>query len=333
MTPDTPTARPTLTLAARAWSHLMPLARGSVAPERFDLRVDLRDTTPDPHSEPVTTVAETSLSGYVRGLVAGDDRRIGLPVFVMRGFRHRCLLVRRDSDLKRIEDLRGATVGATGWPDSGNTWTRSLLRRAGIDLTENTWKLASLTGGALEPARLGPLPGNVSVTGDGRPLLALLTAGEVDAVMAPFIPQGVHRPDSPVRHLLTDYPGEEAAYLTDVGFVPGIHVLTLHRGVVEQFPWLPGELVATLQRSKDAWDTERWHYADTTPWLLRDLQDAEAAAGSDWSPYGVAANAAMVAHFCTELHEQGLVSTPVDPAFVFADYQNLTENHHERTRV
>jgi 4,5-dihydroxyphthalate decarboxylase len=330
VTSSTVEARPRITLAARAWGHLMPLARGSVGSERVDLRVELRDKTPDPLAEPPMTVAETSFSSYVRGLAAGDDRLVGLPVFVMRAFRHRCLLVPRASDLTRLEDLRGRTIGATGWPDSGNTWTRSLLRRAGVGLDEVKWLLAPQDGGRLEPSRIGRLPDNVSIAADGVSLLEALGSGSLDAAMTPFVPADVHRPTSGVRHLLADYAAAEADYLADVGFVPGIHLMTLRRADVERHPWLAEEVVTLLQASKQVWRADRWRYADDTPWTLRELQCSDIATGADWMPYGLSENAGMIAAFCTELHEQGLTTDPVDAASVFAVYQRLTDHPVER---
>lgn len=328
---STANTAPRVTLAARAWAHLMPLARGSVGSRRLDLRVDLRATTPDPLAERRFTAAETSFSTYVRALAGGDDRLVGLPVFLMRAFRHRCLLVPRDSGLSSLQDLRGRTVGATGWPDSGNTWTRSLLRREGVEIDEVKWLLAPLRGGRLKPSRIGELPANVSVADGGRSLLGALDAGEVDAVMAPFLPPDTHRESGPARHLLTDYPAAEADYFAKTGFVPGIHLVTVRRELVERHPWLPRELVDVLQRSKDTWRAERWQYADETPWMLRDLQDSDTALSSDWTPYGLSANEGMVAAFCTELHEQALTPRRVYPDSVFEVYRSLIDYPYERT--
>jgi 4,5-dihydroxyphthalate decarboxylase len=317
------TASPRISLATRAWSHLTPLVRGDVSDARLELDVQLRQTTPDPHLESPDTVAETSFSSYVRAVASGDDRLVGLPVFVMRSFRHRCLLVRRDSDLARLEDLRGLRVGATGWPDSGNTWTRSLLRRAGVDLDEVSWQLTSLSGEPLDPARLVGVPDHVTATDDGRSLVDTLVDGDVDAVMAPFVPRRAHDPSGPIRHLLEDYPLAEAGYLRETGFVPGIHILTVKRDLADRHPWLPGALTDSLQRAKDTWLGERWYYADTTPWMLHDLQHTDLTAGEDWSPYGVKANAAMVRSFCEELFAQRLVPGPVDPDDVFSAFEAL----------
>lgn len=319
------TSRPVITLATRAWSHLMPIARGSVKPGGFDLRLDLRDQTPDLLDETYPDAAETSFSRYVQARAEGDDRLVGLPAFVMRAFRHRCFLVRRDSDLEQLEDLRGRSVGATGWSDSGNTWTRSVLQRAGVGLDEAKWTLAPLSGGSLSSSRIDALPPNVVTGAAGESLLSALVRGDLDAIMAPFVPAGVQAADSPIRHLLSDYRSAEASYFREVGFVPGIHLVTLRREVVERYPWLPAQLLDSLEQSKLAWQAERRHYADTTPWMLQDLQRTDEMFSRDWMPYGVAANTEMVGAFCAELTAQNLSARPVDPDVVFDTYRAL--NH------
>ncbi|WP_220447951.1 hypothetical protein [Nonomuraea diastatica] len=305
-------------LAARDWDHLVPVATGAVRPEGFALDLDSRAVTPDVLSEPGLDGGETSFSRYVLGRAAGDDRLVGLPVFVMRGFRHRCVLVRRDSELTSLEGLKGARVGLTGWPDSGNTWTRALLRAAGVDLGGIDWTVGPLAAGETGKGRTGPvpLPGNVSLTDEG--LAEGLAAGRFDAIMTPFMPPELFTPESRLRHLLPDHRAAEHAYYERTGFVPGIHLVTLKRESVERHPWLPQAVQDVFERSKRHWLARRRLLADTTPWSLSDLTETALTFGHDWMPYGAAPNAAMVAAFCAELHAQGISSRRIGAEEVFA---------------
>ncbi|NUR88193.1 MAG: hypothetical protein HOY71_29240, partial [Nonomuraea sp.] len=99
--------------------------------------------------------------------------------------------------------------------------------------------------------------------------------------------------------------------------VPGIHLVTLKREVVERHPWLPRAVLELFQDSKRHWLERRRLLADTTPWLLADLSATARVFGEDWMPYGTAPNAAMVAAFCEELHAQGISSRPIAPEEVF----------------
>ncbi|MFI6787439.1 hypothetical protein ACIBG4_08925 [Nonomuraea sp. NPDC050383] len=309
--------KPLIRLALRDWDHLVPVVTGAVRPRAFELALESRDSTPDVLAEPELDGGETSFSRYVLGRARGDDRLVGLPVFVMRGFRQRCVLVRRDSDAGDLADLKGARVGLTGWPDSGNTWTRALLREVGVDLGGITWTVGAVD--APEPGKdrvgQGALPDNVGVT-DGS-LAEDLAAGRIDALMTPFMPRGFFTPQSRFRHLLADHPAAELDYYRRHGFVPGIHLVTIRSEVVRRHPWLPEAVQELFEESKRHWVARRRLLADTTPWLLAGLSRTSEVFGEDWMPYGAGANAAMTAAFCEELHAQGIAASPIDPKEVF----------------
>ncbi|MGQ4511707.1 hypothetical protein [Streptomyces sp. DW26H14] len=311
--------QPDIRLALRDWDHVTPLLTGAVPTPGWDLSLEARDVTPDVLAEPAVDGGETSFSRYALARAAGDDRLVGLPVFVMRGFRHRCVLVRTDSPYTALEDLDGARVGLTGWPDSGNTWTRALLRAAGVDLTGVDWRVGPLVAGEHGKDRVGsrPLPANVSVLADGESLQEELAAGRLDAVFTPFLPDEMFTARSRFRQLLHDHRGAEQAYFATTGFVPGIHLVALKRETVRAHPWLPGAVLDALEGAKRHWTARRRLLADTTPWLLDELLDATARFGADWMPYGTAANARMTEAFCTELVAQGIAPGPVAPDTVF----------------
>ncbi|WP_329236084.1 hypothetical protein OG417_31080 [Actinoallomurus sp. NBC_01490] len=309
---------PRIRLALRDWDHLVPLVTGQVRPRGFELEIESRAVTPDVLREPGLDGGETSFSRYALGRGDGDGRLTGLPIFVMRGFRHRCVLVRRDSGLTTAKDLAGARIGLTGWPDSGNTWTRAILRSAGVDLSGIAWTVGPLTAGETGKDRVGPrpLPANVTVTDES--LVDGLASGRHDAIFTPFMPEEMFTGTSRFRHLYDDHRGAELDYFGRTGFVPGIHLLALRSEVVDEHPWLPSALEEAFEESKRHWLARRRHLADTTPWLLAELEAGTRIFGADWMPYGAAANAAMTAAFCTELHEQGIAPHPIDPEELFA---------------
>lgn len=310
---------PSIRLAVRDWDHVVPLLLGDVQPEGVDLTLETRPETPSVLAEAALDGGETSLSRYTLARAAGDDRLVGLPVFLMRGFRQRCVMVRADSPLTSLAELSGSRVGLTGWPDSGNTWTRALVREAGVDLADVEWVVGSMTSGVVDPDRLGrgPLPANIRASASGRPLWDDLARGALDAIMTPFMPPGHFEADAPIRHLMPDYRADEHRYFERYGFVPGIHLLTLKRATVDAHPWLPQALVTAFERSKRTWWQRRQMLLDTTPWQLADLELTAAVFGADWMPYGVAANRSMVDHFAIELFEQGIAPERIETRDVF----------------
>ncbi|MGH3502610.1 MAG: hypothetical protein ACRDQA_17225 [Nocardioidaceae bacterium] len=302
----------------------MPLFTDAVRPTRFDLRLEQCDETPSLLDSSEFDGAETSFSRYVLARGRGDDRLVGVPAFVMRSFRHRCLLVRRDSDIEDLVQLKGARIGLTGWPDSGNTWTRAVLRRAGVNLDDVQWHLGRVSDGDQPKQRnQAALPHNVEVVRTGQSLLELLGTRSLDAIMSPFTPAEL--PSSGFRHLLPDLAASERKYFDEVGYVPGIHVIALRQELASTYPWLPAALLEVLEESKHVWLAERRRYADTTPWQLQDILRTEEVFGADWMPYGLGPNEPMVADFCQELHEQGISPQRIDPVTVFSSYETHSD--------
>src|ERR1700754_1153454 len=175
-----------LTLGVRYWEHVVPIALGEIGHDF--LNSSLLDPPPKLWSRPDLDGGETSFSQYVRARAKGDDRVIALPLFLMRGFRHRCIVVRHDSPALDAADLDGARIGLTGWADSGNTWTRAILREAGIGVAAATWRVGPLTADHPVFDRIGGVPvgDNVAHTPNDAPLVELLAVGDLDAVMTPF---------------------------------------------------------------------------------------------------------------------------------------------------
>jgi hypothetical protein len=80
-----------------------------------------------------------------------------------------------------------------------------------------------------------------------------------------------------------------------------------------------------LEQSKLQWQEGRWDLCDTSPWLLPDLEEAVASLGRDWRPYGFGPNLGMIQTLCDELLAQGLISEPLDPSNVFADFHRAMQ--------
>ena len=319
-------ANTTIRMASYNWDHLQPLATGDVQPEGIDLIME-RGRLARLATEPHLDLTETSLSLFLIGLSRGDREQVGLPIFLMRSFRHRCFLVRRDSPLHDFPDLVGKRIGTDGWAHTGNTWCRAAMRERGIDIASISWVVGpqESTSPPGHPPPAGSYPPYVSDIPAGKNLVDMLLADELDALMIPFPPRGFFTPASPLVHLFRDVRAVERAYYERVGYCPGIHVATLRRSVFEQDPTIALRLYAAFEESKRRWREDRRVRADTTPWLLLDLEQTAAIFGDDWQPNGVEPNRRMLADFCAEQLAQGLVTTPLDPDTAFADFQAVAQ--------
>src|SRR2546430_2302141 len=104
-----------LNLACGAYDRTRAIADGTVVPDGIDLNfIVSRDPAETfwrmlRHTE--FDASELSLSNYMMGLVRGDTRFIGIPVFPYRLFRHSMLWVNNDAGIQEPKDLSGKRVG------------------------------------------------------------------------------------------------------------------------------------------------------------------------------------------------------------------------------
>ena len=307
-------------LALRDWDWVTPLALGDIRPEGFTLQIDRVGTLPeDLGSDPVYDAGEVSLSRYTLGRARGETAITGVPHFLMRGFRHRCSITAKTSGLTDLAQLAGKRIGLTGWQDSGNTWTRALLRRVGIGIGDARWFVGRLSEAHPITDRLGGFgrPGRIEAAPGERPMLELLETGGLDAVFTPFMPPGFFEAASPFRQLLPDFRAAEIAYARAVGYVPGIHLLGLKPAIVRDHPWLPQALSELLDESARLWIEKRVKYAETTPWILDELRQVARDLPAGWDRNGFAANEAMLGDFIAELQAQELTMTRLSPRDLF----------------
>ena len=171
-------ARLVLKLAGYPWDHITPLLTGDVVPEGIDLQYDVHHGLGPVADDPSCAGGEASLGRFMIETSRGNRLFVGLPIFPMFAFRHRCFLVKRGTTIGDLSALEGKRVGLDGWPNSGNTWTRVMLRQSGVDIGEITWVIAPIEGPA--EARHGHVPpeapSNVQGGPTGKSLVELLLA-------------------------------------------------------------------------------------------------------------------------------------------------------------
>jgi 4,5-dihydroxyphthalate decarboxylase len=310
-----------VTLATRDYDFVTPLAFGDVRVEGIDLTVRrgfaaLEHVTKDP----AVHGGEASFSRYVQGLAAGDRTFVGMPVFLMREFRHRNLFVLRGSRFTDMSQLAGTRIGLDAWPASGNTWSRGHLREAGVPLDRVRWFVGPVNPGD-PPRAADPLPAGVEAA--KRPLRDMLVAGELDVLIWAWTPAGFYEPDSPIVRLYPDFRAAEREYYRRTRIYPGHHILVLRRELVERAPEAARSLYAAFTASRAHAERTRLQLHESSPWLLADLEESRALFGPDFRADGYRENRAMVAAFCAEQSAQGLVRRPVEPDEVFADFAKL----------
>jgi 4,5-dihydroxyphthalate decarboxylase len=306
--------------ATRDWDYLTPLILGDVKSDRLEVSIDRVGTLiPDLATDPAYDAAEVSFSRYTSAMAEGAGGIVGVPCFIMRGFRHRCIIAAEASPLERLGELAGKRIGVTGWRDSGNTWTRAALRREGVGVEDAYWFAGRLTAEHPIVDRLDGFgrPGRIEAAPGERPMMELLAGGELDAVFTPFMPAGFFGTDSGFRQLVRDFRSAERRYFADVGYVPGMHLVAVKSEVADRHPWLPEELSRLVDESQRLWTAKRRKYAETSPWVIEELVQAARALPADWNDSGLEVNRRMIEDFANELHVQGILPRPMSAEELF----------------
>jgi 4,5-dihydroxyphthalate decarboxylase len=267
---------------------------------------------------------EASFGRYLLAMASGNRSVVGLPIFLMRGFRHRCFFVRADSRLRELSELRGKRVGINEWPATGNTWARALLRDQGVDTFEVDWLVGQVSAG-YKPVPNDALPPGVRRDSDHL-LVDLLREGAIDALVCPWPPDGFYDADSSLRRLYPDFATAEQAYYQRAGIYPGHHIVVLRRELVEAHPEVVGAVYDAFNQARKVTEASFRSIAEILPWLLEEIERDTRLIGEDLHPYGVTANQRMIAAFCEEQAAQKLTSIRLDPRAVFADFEALTHS-------
>jgi 4,5-dihydroxyphthalate decarboxylase len=280
------------------------------------------------HSLPLTAAftgdplpaAELSLSRYLLGLAVGDERYVGVPVYLIRGFRHRAFYCAREATYTGLADLRGQRVGVAGWFDTGNTWCRAMLVDARVGLEEVDWYSTVPRGprDLLDP----PTPEFVTKIDRDTTLVQELTQGRLDVILSSFPPREFLAADGPLRRVVSHYPAAERDYFDRTGIYPGFHILAVSRAVYAEHPQCLSLLFDAVVASRDAWFAKNRNFTDLAPWAQVSVEEVAVVFPKDWQHHGIATreNRAMLAAFSTAQHDQGFRTQPLTAESMFPEF-------------
>lgn len=316
-----------LNLACWNYDRTRALADGSVQPEGIDLNyldLPVEETFFRMLRYREFEVAELSLSSYTVSLFSEEQPFIAIPVFPSRFFRHSCIYVNADANIRTPKDLIGKRIGTPEYQMTAPVWIRGILsEHYGVPVDSVTY----YTGGEEEPGRPEKipldLPPNIKVQpiGATQTLSAMLARGEIDALHTARMPSTFSVQGGAVQRLFANYKEVEQEYYRKTRIFPIMHTVAIRRDVYEQNRWVAQAL------SKAFVEAQRRTYEDLymtaalkamLPWLTYHAEETRALMGDDFWAYGFERNRASLATFLRYHHEQGLSKRLLEPEELFA---------------
>lgn len=294
-----------LTLACNPYDRVQPLIDGSVQADGVELNCITRLSPGETfwrmlrHEE--FDVSELSLSAYILGLARGDTRFVGIPVFLLRLFRHSYIWVREDAGIERPQDLKGKTILVPEYHMTALLYIRGALKHDyGVLPEDLRWIRTRMERVDVE------LPPGVVVqeAGSERTVEEIMESGEIDATAGTRPPRG----KTPMRRLFPNFREVEADYYRRTGVFPIMHLLAIKRSVYEANPWLALSLVEAFEQSKQEayWRMREVSGIYSLPWLNHELDETRDVFGPDPFPYGIEPNRASLEAATRFSYEQGL---------------------------
>ena len=286
-------------------------------------------------------VFEMSLSEYLitREQAKGERWQwCALPIFPAKAFVWLGLYANTSAGIRGLADLRGKRVGVPDYVMTAALWFRVFLRELhGIEPGDVSWfigRTQDLSHGGVLNAQTRPPP-DVSLTWltAAQTFDVMLDKGEIDAAYG-FAP----RHDPKLYKLNIDrYGGTPLegnprleklfadggcavikAFFNKTRIVPANHVIVAQRRLIEQHPWLAGELLQLFSASKQsAYERSGFTHPAYLYFEAMDRSEQAALFGDDPYPFGIAKNRAMLELLFRSSHEQGLTQNPARIEEVF----------------
>ncbi len=316
-----------LNLACWNYDRTRALADGSVQPDGIDLNyldLPVEETFFRMLRYREFEVAELSLSSYTVSLFSEQPPFIAIPVFPSRFFRHSCVYVNADANIRTPKDLIGKRIGTPEYQMTAPVWIRGILsEHCGVPVDNVTY----FTGGEEEPGRSEKIPLDlpphikVQPIGETQTLSAMLASGEIDALYTARMPSTFSLQRGAVQRLFSNYKEVEQEYYRKTRIFPIMHTVVIRRDVYEQNRWVAQSLYKAFV------EAQRRTYEDLyitaalkamLPWLTSHVEETRALMGDDFWAYGFESNRASLATFLRYHHEQGLSKRLLEPEELFA---------------
>lgn len=314
-----------LTLAINDYDHARDLVTGRVRAEGIDLTcltLSVEEIFYRFTAFREWDVSELSMAKYASLVGSGDRSLAAIPVFPSRVFRHAAIYVRADGPVRAPGDLAGRRVGVPEWIQTAGVYARGVLQDDhGVALGDVAWVQGGVNQTGREELVAPKLPAGVSIEAVGdRTLQDMLAGGDLDAIISARPPQRFLDGDTRIRRLFDDPRAVEEDHFRRTGIFPIMHTIAIRSAVVDEHPWVAGNLLTAFTEAKDR-SLARLRDMNASrfpvPWSHDLGRQSRALLGADPWPYGIDPNRRTLEAFLRFAHEQGVSQRALAPEDLF----------------
>ena len=315
-----------LTLACWDYDRTRPLIDGRVQAEDIDLEIKVmrpRQTFPRMLEHKEFEVSELSLGSYVSLKGRGACPFVAVPVALSKIFRHSCIYVRTDAGIETPQDLRGKRVGTTQLGSTAVIFMNGILQHEyGVMMEDIQWFIGGLTTATQRPLIPLKLPGKIKVEflPADRTLEGMLESGELDALLAIYIPSIFQKGSPRIARLFPNYYDTEQDYYRRTGIFPIMHTVALRDDIYREHPWAARSVYRAFCEARDLaldglYDTDALRLS--LPWLIHHIEETWRVLGKDFWAYGLEANRPTLEAIGQYVYEQRFSPRVVSPDELF----------------
>ncbi|MFJ6359198.1 substrate-binding domain-containing protein [Pseudarthrobacter oxydans] len=256
-------------------------------------------------------VSEMALTTYLTAREHGV-KFTALPLFLVRGFHHDAIVVRRDSGITDPGQLVGKRVGVNrGYTVTTGVWARSIMAtQYGLDLDSVTWVLSGD-----EHVEAYTPPPNVISAPAGKTLEQMVLDGELEAAI------GVKSGSSDIVPLIPNANDAALTALRATGLYPINHLMVIKDEVLEAHPDAAVAVFEAFAESK------RQYVADLKAGAIVEPDSADrlhlkvlqATGWHDPLPYGIEPNRTVLEDLIEQASKQRILTKTVKLEELFAE--------------
>jgi 4,5-dihydroxyphthalate decarboxylase len=197
-----------------------------------------------------------------------------------------------------------------------------LQHEYGVMMEDIKWFIGGLTTPTQRPLIPLKLPDKVKVEflPPEQALEGMLESGDLDALLAIYIPSIFQKGSPRIARLFPNYYDVEQDYYRRTGIFPIMHTVVLRDDIYREHPWAARSVYRAFCEARDLavgglYDTDALRLS--LPWLIHHVEETWRVLGKDFWAYGLEPNRPALKAIGQYVYEQGFSPRVVSPDELF----------------